>query len=58
MTDRLKQLASPALQGVLAQTGELDAILDGHGLDFSKPFRDPPPPAAGPGLYIPPPDWD
>jgi hypothetical protein len=47
---------TPALRELLAATGELDRILDGHGLTFDSP---PPPPARPPqGFYIPPPDWD
>jgi hypothetical protein len=48
MTPRLQ--ASPALIEMLAQSGELERILDGRGLDFSgnQPTHTPPPP--GPSI--------
>jgi hypothetical protein len=55
----VKFTPSPALQDMLAKTGELDRILDGRGLTFDSP---PPsqvtqvtPPSS---FFIPKPDWD
>lgn len=45
-----------ALAELLAQSGELDRILDGRGLLFDNEPN--PVVPAPPGLYIPPPDWD
>src|SRR5262245_36444217 len=52
------QGASDALIEMLAQSGELDRILDGRGLTFEESIVIGDPGPADPGLYIPPPDWD
>lgn len=49
---------SHALREILEVTGELERVLDGKGLDFSKPFPDPPPPAPPEPFVIWPADWD
>jgi hypothetical protein len=48
---------SGALAEMLAQSGELDEILSGHGLTFE---RAPVTPAAHPPatFYVPPPNWE
>jgi hypothetical protein len=46
---------SPAVAELLTETGELDRILDGRGLEF-EPATGPAPEPAQP-LVIPPPPW-